>query len=90
MSRIRSDIPIYAFTPHVETSRRVAMYRGVYPVKFALKPDSKRSLNQAIFDTLLENELVEVGDLAILTKGDLEGVSGGTNSMTIIQIRPSS
>ena len=29
MSRIRSDIPIYAFTPHQATSRRVSLYRGV-------------------------------------------------------------
>ena len=34
MSRIRSDIPIYAFTPHVSSSRRVTLYRGVYPVSF--------------------------------------------------------
>jgi len=31
MSRIRSDIPIYALTPHVATSRRVSLYRGVIP-----------------------------------------------------------
>ena len=87
MSRIRSDIPIYAFTPHVETSRRVAMYRGVYPVKFAIDADAPRRLNQQIFATLLDNELVEIDDLAILTKGDLDGVSGSTNSMAIIRIR---
>ena len=87
MSRIRSDIPIYAFTPHVETSRRVAMYRGVYPVMFAIDPEAPRRLKKDIFATLLDNELVEVDDLAILTKGDLDGVSGSTNSMTIIRIR---
>ena len=86
MSRIRSDIPIYAFTPHVATSRRVAMYRGVYPVTFAIDASNPRRLYQDIFDTLLANELVEVGDLAILTKGDLDGVSGSTNAMKVIQI----
>lgn len=90
MSRIRSDMPIYAFTPHVATSRRVAMYRGVYPVRFAIDPDKPRNLYQDIFDTLLKNELVEVGDLAILTKGDLDGISGSTNSMTVIQIKSDS
>ncbi len=90
MSRIRSDIPIYAFTPHLETSRRVALYRGVYPVHFAIDPNKPRALYQDIFDTLLSNELVDVGDLAILTKGDLEGISGSTNSMTVIQIMPNS
>ena len=89
LSRIRSDIPIYAFTPHVETARRVAMYRGVYPVQFKIQPEKPSTLNREIFKALLENELVEVGDLAILTKGDLDGVSGSTNSMTIIQIRES-
>ena len=89
MSRIRSDIPIYAFTPHVATSRRVAMYRGVYPVMFEIDTDNPRGLYQDIFDTLLANELVQVGDLALLTKGDLHGVSGSTNSMTVMKIRSS-
>ena len=90
MSRIRSDIPIYAFTPYVATSRRVAMYRGVYPVLFATDIDNPRGLYQHIFDTLLDNNLVRVGDLALLTKGDLDGISGGTNSMTVIKIKSSS
>src|SRR5207237_1223498 len=34
MSRIRSDIPVYAFTRHETTRRRVTLYRGVYPVIF--------------------------------------------------------
>jgi pyruvate kinase len=89
MSRIRSDIPIYAFTPYVTTSRRVAMYRGVYPVLFEMDTDNPRGLYQDIFDTLLANELVQVDDLALLTKGDLDGVSGSTNSMTVMKIRSS-
>jgi pyruvate kinase len=90
MSRIRSDIPIYAFTPYVETSRRVAMYRGVYPVLFEIDAGNSASLYQNIFDTLFENDLVEQDDLALLTKGDLDGVSGSTNSMTVIKIKASS
>ena len=34
MSRISSGIPIYAMTRHVETRRKVTLYRGVYPVSF--------------------------------------------------------
>jgi pyruvate kinase len=89
MSRIRSDIPIYAFTPYVETSRRVAMYRGVYPVLFEIDVSQPTNLYQSIFDTLFENNLVEQDDLALLTKGDLDGVSGSTNSMTVIKIKSS-
>ena len=89
MSRIWSDIPIYAFTPYVSTSRRVAMYPGVYPVLFEINDENPLGLDQDIFDTLLANELLEEGDFALLTKGDLNGVSGTTNSMTVIKITSS-
>ena len=86
MSRIRSDIPIYAFTAHPATSRRVAMYRGVYPVGFELNHTESRLLYMDIFRTLLENELVEVDDRVIFTKGDLDGVTGTTNAMKILEV----
>ena len=86
MSRIRSDIPIYALTPHDETSRRVALYRGVYPVPFSINTSIQKELYGDIFQKLLEHELVEEGDLVIFTKGDIEGVSGRTNSMQIVKV----
>jgi pyruvate kinase len=86
MSRIRSDIPIYALTPHVATSRRVSLYRGVFPVAFELTKKTQKKLYQNVFDALLSRELVNVGEFVIFTKGDLEGVSGSTNSMTIIEV----
>jgi pyruvate kinase len=89
MSRIRSDIPIYAFTPHAATSRRVTLYRGVYPVSFKLETSDMERLYRGIFGTLLSNSLVEEGDLVIFTKGDLTGVSGGTNSMKIVRVTSS-
>jgi len=89
MSRIRSDIPIYAFTPHDSTSRRVSLYRGVYPVAFKIEHEDMQLLYRDIFTTLLDNELVEEGDMVIFTKGDLSGVKGSTNSMKIIQVTSS-
>ncbi len=89
MSRIRSDIPVYAFTPHDATSRRVNLYRGVYPVSFTIEHKEPRQLYRDIFATLLSNELVEEGDLVIFTQGDLSGVSGSTNSMKIISVNSS-
>ncbi len=41
---------------------------------------------QAIFDQLLSQGLVDVGDKIILTKGDLSGVQGGTNSLQILRV----
>jgi pyruvate kinase len=88
MSRIRSDIPIYALTPHAATSRRVTIYRGVYPVPFRAE-HSAGGHYRDVFNTLLSRGLAQVGDYVIVTKGDVEGVSGGTNAMTIVQVTES-
>jgi len=87
MSRIRSDIPVYAFTRHEATRRRVTLYRGVYPVIFDVTGSvSVAQLYRALFSRLLELKLVELNDLVILTKGELSGVQGGTNSMQILKV----
>jgi pyruvate kinase len=85
MSRIRSDIPVYAFTRHEATRRRVTLYRGVYAVPFDMHTNTE-ALYSSIFERLLELGLVDVNDLVILTKGELTGVSGGTNSMQILRV----
>jgi pyruvate kinase len=87
MSRIRSDIPVYAFTRHEATRRRVTIYRGVYPVIFDVtSARSTEELYRALFARLLELKLVDLHDLVILTKGEASGVQGGTNSMQILKV----
>lgn len=86
MSRIRSDIPIFAFTRHEATRRRVVMYRGVYPVAFDITHTDNRLIYQQVFRVLLDMGHVQVGDLVILTKGELSGVAGRTNSMKILSV----
>jgi pyruvate kinase len=86
MSRIRADIPIYAFTRHETTRRRVTLFRGVYAVPFDIVDQGPPELYHAIFEQLLGQGLVEAGDQVILTKGELSGVSGGTNSMQIVRV----
>jgi pyruvate kinase len=87
MSRIRSDIPVYAFTRHEATRRRVTLYRGVYPVIFDVTGHTLAgSLYSALFARLLELKLVKPRDRIILTKGEQSGVQGGTNSMQILQV----
>jgi pyruvate kinase len=86
MSRVRSDIPIYAFTRHEATRCRVTLYRGVYPVAYDVTNPNPELLYYSVFNVLLDLKLVEEGDLVILTKGELTGVSGGTNSMQILRV----
>jgi pyruvate kinase len=85
MSRVRSDIPIYAFTRNEATRSRVTLYRGVYPVAFDLT-EKGEAFYFSIFRQLLNLKLVAEGDSIILTKGELSGVSGGTNSMQILRV----
>ncbi|MCU0977264.1 MAG: pyruvate kinase [Steroidobacteraceae bacterium] len=87
MSRIRSDIPIYAFTRHEKTLRHVTLYRGVYPIAFDVTHTDSERLYRTIFDLLIQLGLVREGDLIILTKGEFSGVTGGTNTMKILQVR---
>jgi len=86
MSRIRSDIPIYAFARHEVTRRRVTLYRGVYPVPFDITHTDPQTLYKSIFHLMIELGLAAENDLVILTKGEMSGVSGGTNSMKILRV----
>ena len=87
MSRMRSDIPIYAFTRHAATQRRVTLYRGVYPVEFDVTHPRPERIYAEIFERLLGDGLAAEGDLIIVTKGEFEGISGGTNSMKILKVQ---
>lgn len=90
MSRIRSDIPIYAFTRNEATRRRVTLYRGVYPIAFDVTHEQPEVLFPSIFGLLVQQGLAADGDLVIVTKGDFSGVTGGTNTMKILEVRPGS
>ncbi len=86
MSRISSGIPIFAFTRHAETRRRVTLYRGVYPMKFDITHTDPLEANKEIIDELIERNVVQEGDYVVITKGDLRGKRGGTNNMKIIKV----
>jgi pyruvate kinase len=86
MSRISSGIPIFAMTRHVETRRKVTLYRGVYPVSFDVTTPDHATVNREAIDELVRRGAVRDGDLVIITKGDLMGVLGGTNAMKIITV----
>jgi pyruvate kinase len=88
MSRIRADIPIFAFTRHERTQRRVALYRGVHPIPFDITHTEPEQLYRAISKELLDRGHLKPGDELILTLGELSGVSGGTNTMKLLKVEP--
>jgi len=86
MSRINSDIPIYALSRQVTTRRQVTLYRGVIPVSFDVTNMDTQAANREVIDELKRRGAVRDGDLVIITKGDLQGVGGGTNVMKIVVV----
>jgi pyruvate kinase len=87
MSRVRSGIPVFAFTRHESTRRRVTMYRGVYPLDFdVLAAGSSRRLYAYVFNRLIREHAVAPGDKILLTRGEFEGIAGGTNTMQVLTV----
>jgi pyruvate kinase len=86
MSRVRSVIPVYAFTRHEKTRRRVTLYRGVYPVPFDVVHTAPSKIHESAVAVLREADALLAGDLVIFTKGEFEGIAGGTNTMQIYTV----
>ena len=86
MSRIRSSIPIFAFTPHREAQARVSLFRGVYTVPFDPESMPAELVSQSAVEELVKRGVVQSGDWVILTKGDSFHNVGGTNTMKILHV----
>jgi pyruvate kinase len=86
MSRIRSGIPVFAFTRNRSTQRRVALYRGVYPIPFDIVHTAPTIVFSSICDRLTYRGHAEPGDIVIFTEGMKSGVEGGTNTMKVLRV----
>jgi pyruvate kinase len=64
----------------------MTLYRGVYPIPFDATHIDRRILNQSAVIELQNRGILKNGDLVIITKGDLIGVHGRTNSLKIVTV----
>ncbi|HFF3138795.1 TPA: pyruvate kinase alpha/beta domain-containing protein, partial [Vibrio cholerae] len=62
------------------------LLRGVIPFYFDTKQASGLEAAIAALDALKERNLLEEGDLVIITQGDIMGVEGSTNCMRILPV----
>ncbi|WP_373095980.1 pyruvate kinase [Zhongshania sp.] len=86
MTRIFSDIPVFAFTPSAKTESRVALYRNVIPISYQVADVPADKINESVVSELLRRGLVTKGDWVILSKGDYNNVHGGTNTIKIVNV----
>ncbi len=85
MSRVGSQLPIFAFSRHVNTQRKMAMFRGVQPIAFdTSSAPSADDFSRAIDMLKAQGVLVE-GDLVIVSLGDTT-LLGGTNTMKVLRV----
>lgn len=87
MSRIRSGIPIYALCRHPQVRRRMALYRGVYPIAFDVTNYTLQDVHQFALKTLSEHGVVVAGDKVIITHGDKLGNSGKANTLKVLIVQ---
>lgn len=85
MSRLRSPIPLLAFTPQESTYRRLALSWGVQPL---LVPDASHTdeMVMQVDQALLSSGQASEGDLVMIVAGSPPGTSGSTNAMRVHRV----
>jgi pyruvate kinase len=87
MSRISSNIAIFAMSDNYKTLKKVTIYRGVYPCYIdKTSADDWNHVNTHVIENLENKFQVEKGDIVIVTKGMHKDKSGGTNLMKILRV----
>lgn len=85
MSRLRSQIPMLAFTPELGTRRRMALVWGIrsFLVERVTHTDA---MYKQVDDILLAEGLAELGDKVVVISGSPPGIPGSTNDVRVHQI----
>ena len=86
LSRADSEVPIYALSPDKFARRKLTLHRGVYPFPIQQENKNRDEILHEMEQVLLEQKVVENGDLVLLTFGEPIGSPGGTNTLKIVQI----
>jgi len=86
MSRLNSGVPIYALTPEVSSRYKMSLYRDVFPLLMKQMHRDRDRLLWEAEQLLIEQGVVEAGDLIVLTIGEPIGAAGGTNTLKIVRV----
>lgn len=86
MSRIRSHLPIYAYSNNPRTQNRVAMFRGVTSVPFDSTSLTNEQVSAKAVAELIARGVVADDDVVLITKGDDANAQGGTNTLRVVRV----
>jgi pyruvate kinase len=82
MSRLRSPIPILAFTPEAKTRSQLALSWGVETFKTETVEHTDEMVRQ-VDDQLLRIGRLREGDLVVIVAGAPPGIPGSTNALRV-------
>ena len=86
VSRYGILIPIYALTPSEKAQRRMAMYRGVRPLKLTTSKDHETAFTE-VEALLRERGVFQAGEQYVITSGRRMRETGSTNSLEVRTVR---
>lgn len=84
-ARLRSPIPILAFTPEVGTYNRMALDWGVEPELTPMVKHTDEMVMQAD-NLLLKSNRCVAGELVVIVAGSPPGIPGSTNAMRVHRV----
>ena len=85
MSRLYTEVPIYALSAQTTTLHRCPLYKNVYPLYCETPPDFATLYTQAT--QVLKNQgLIHTGQRILITHGEHLGVAGETNALKIMHV----
>jgi pyruvate kinase len=86
LSRADAEVPIYALSPDKYARRKLTLHRGVYPFPIEQGNKNRDEVLHEMEQVLLQQKMVNLGDLVLLTFGEPIGSPGGTNTLKIVKI----
>ncbi len=85
VSRLRSSVPLLAFTPSEVTQRRLSLSWGSQTMLVAPVTHTDEMMKQ-VDELMLASGLVKVGDEVVVVAGTPPGVPGSTNSLRVLRV----
>jgi pyruvate kinase len=85
VSRLRSSVPLLAFTPSEVTQRRLSLSWGSQTMLVAPVTHTDGMMQQ-VDELMLASGLVKVGDEVVVVAGTPPGVPGSTNSLRVLRV----
>ena len=82
VSKFRPQTPILAVTPHVDVARQLQMVWGVKPLLVLDLPSAGQTFKSAL-NVAQEKQLLQEGDLVVMSAGTLQGISGSTDVIKV-------